>query len=692
MRKFTWTRRIILGLLTFALLAIPGAKAAEPSVTEETAELPAASPEQGFYEETVEVTIDVPEGATVYYTEDCSTPAPGSPSTMLYTGPIRLTAGEKDAYGEPKARVIRYMAVMKDGRHSAVATKTYFVGPEFTDRFALPIWSLVTDEGNLSGEKTGILKNFSKRGREWERPVHVTYFTDDGPAVSMNAGMRVHGAASRSFRVKSLRLYARSEYDEQNKFEYEFFEDGAICEAYDENGEPIDSFRRLLLRNGGNEGSSHDNTMMRDVLAHYLMKDTGVDHMAARPVIVYLNGELYGLFNLQERFDEHYIKEHYDIKEEQCVIFEYTFDGAGRIHIAAESATDDIVREQISWYQEVFRYCTETDLSSDEAFAKVEQYFDIDNFIDYYCIQFFVANEDWPGNNCKAWRYLGPVSDEPGRDGRLRWLLYDTEYAWGLYGRSTKRDTFEQMLTAGGTLHPYQNDATALFRAFVKNDSFVRRFVTRMVDRLNTDFSAEALTETVTRISGLYKDLEPLQRKRIMTGAYRTGLETLTTYAKYRAKNVFEQLEKHFSFGGYRMVTVKFDASVASLVYNGIRITEDSPNYVDGAFTAVCPKNYPAEFAVVIHSPKHTYAGVSGDLKTAASEWTIGPGAPDGMTLEVAFERIPDPTPTPVPTATPVPSPAADKKTGGVNKTGIAVLVVVITGLIIATIVVRRYR
>lgn len=657
---------------------------------------PQLSHEQGFYKQIIEVEITAEKGAVIYYTVDGSVPKPGSASTRVYKEPVRFSPLCTDELGQPKAHVLRCMAMMPDGKPSEVVTATYFVGLEFEEFFSVPVWSLVTDEDNLYNASTGIFKNYAKRGKAWERPVHVTYFVNKEIVLDMNAGMRVHGSASRGYRIKSMRLYARSEYDSANKFEYPFFEDGAIVGAYDENEEPIDGYKRLILRNGGSEGPSPDNTMFRDILTHYLMKDTEVAHQAGRPVVVYLNGTLYGFFNLQERIDDRYLKEHYDVASTDVAIYEYSYDTYGRMSCSVDAETDAIAKEQVKWWNTVYQYITKNDLSKDDKFAKVEEYFDIDNLIDYYIMQIFSANEDWPGDNSKAWRYLGTPTEEFGKDGKLRYILYDTEDAWGMFGSSATRDIFKGLLSKGGRYHPYQDGATALFRALVKNQGFCNRFVARFLDRLNTDFSPENLSAVVAWLAEEYTELAPMQKTKLMTGTMSQGIELLNNYVQHRAKNIRNQLEEYFTFGGYRTLTVAFNGEAATLYVNGQAVSGDSPFYKEGVFTGTYAKDFPIECQLIINSPKYVFDAVEGDVTSEIMEWTIPAEASDEVSLEVKLTRLPDPTPTPTPLPTPTPSPAPTPKPTPIKapKSPLGPIVLSLLGvsLIAGTIVIIRSR
>ena len=156
----------------FVLAATPGAanKAPEGSNAVRT---PSFSAESGFYNSGFSLSIDVPEGTTVYYTLDGSDP---TSSSERYTGPISV----KDMTSEPnklsartditaytdilapeegvlKAAVVRAAAVDSQGRTSDIITKTYFIGSTNVDKYKnMKVISLVTDPDNLFDYEKGI--------------------------------------------------------------------------------------------------------------------------------------------------------------------------------------------------------------------------------------------------------------------------------------------------------------------------------------------------------------------------------------------------------------------------------------------------------------------------------------------------------------------------------------------------------
>ncbi|MCD8509712.1 MAG: chitobiase/beta-hexosaminidase C-terminal domain-containing protein [Bacillus sp. (in: Bacteria)] len=240
------------------------------------------SHESGFYDEEFEVALfSAFEGKTIYYTLNGSEPDPiqNQEHTFLYERPIPVTdrMGDpndismirtnfldnhrawREPQGEiPKAAVIR-AALFDDSQQfrSAVATHTYFVGKNHQ----LPVISIATDPVHFFGvegiyvpgahydpeveeENPGTTGNFYERGRDWERPIHMEFFEVDGTlGFSQGAGARIHGAFTRRFPQKTLRIYARNDYG-NNRVNYPLFGEGGG-----------DEFRRFYCANQGTTGA-----------------------------------------------------------------------------------------------------------------------------------------------------------------------------------------------------------------------------------------------------------------------------------------------------------------------------------------------------------------------------------------------------------------------------------------------------
>ncbi len=498
----------------------------------------------GFYNKGFELELTVPEGTEVYYTLDGSEPVQESVNTFLYTGAIsvEICDGVKGR-SLPSATVVRAVAVTADGQYSDVQTGSYFVAGKMTEWYEVPVISIVTDPEHLYGKETGILTNYEEKGREWERPAHFEYFLPEGKReISMNVGIRVNGAYSRRFEMKSLRVYARSEYDTQKSFQYDFFS-GGLIPATEKNGERknIEKFKRLVLRGGGNESDAWETTFFRDILAQSLMVGTSLDLQAYQPAVAFLNGEFYGILNIRERIDDRYLASHYNCSEEDVAIygFKYNKDSDGKVILPPEG--EDVFRvvmeegpdEEASFFEEAYDFVTGNDMSDPAMYAKAGEYFDIENFMDYLCLEMYCGNSDWPHNNCEAWRYIGEPSEEYGLDGKIRWLVFDTDFGFGLYGHSVDEQVIASMVADQRGEQPYRDVLTCLFRAFLKNDGFKAQFKARFLELLDTNLRATNVLAKVDVLEEIYRPL--VAEKYLKYGQLHSVDHNMTVVREYAA-------------------------------------------------------------------------------------------------------------------------------------------------------------
>lgn len=317
-----------------------------------------------------------------------------------------------------KAHTIRAKAY-HENNESNTLTKTYFVSPSNEFNHTLPIINITTNPAYLFDYEEGIYvagkdfddwridnpssnepywgdANYKRRGIEYEIPSNFQYFENQQLNLNQDIGARIHGGFSRNSRSKSLRLYARSVYDDQNSFNHSFFENNH------------NSFKRLVLRNSGND---FYNTYFRDALMQGIVKNLSFDTQDYQPAITYLNGEYWGLLNMRERYDHHYIKRVYGIDEDDLDLLYFN----GFVDYGDNSH-----------YFDLFNFFESNNLNDANNYNFVQTQMDIENFSDYFISNIFFDNRDWPSNNIKYFRKKTNqyIPNAPlGHDGRWRWLI-----------------------------------------------------------------------------------------------------------------------------------------------------------------------------------------------------------------------------------------------------------------------------
>ncbi|TVR52193.1 MAG: hypothetical protein EA425_05365 [Puniceicoccaceae bacterium] len=487
------------------------------------APVPQFSVAAGFYEEGFTLDVEADDGTVIHYTLDGTIPDETSPvwdgslwigaagndpllALVPTTPPVDFEAIDTDRIARlategirwfppqsvERATIVRALALKPDYLPRPPVAATYFVQPSRENGFSLPVVSLMADPDDFFQPEHGIYvagnlfqnthqnrpwhspANYRQRGREWEKIVHVEFFGPDGRLwLSQAAGARIHGGATRSFAQKSLRLYARQDYNE-SRFRHPLFA-----------GLEDDMFNRLLLRNAGNDWVR---TLFRDAAIQASVRHLNFDTQAYQPTVVFLNGEYWGIHNLRERYDRHYLLRRYGVDPDDL-------DLLTGINSVKEGSSDH--------YLELLGYVAGSNPVEESFLEEVERRVDLENFIDYFLAQIFCGNTDWPLNNIDFWRVRKPFDPQApeGHDGRWRWLMYDTDFGFG-FANDGAHNTLE---TARRHL---------LFDTLLENPEFRRRFVVRFSDQLNTAFQPLRLEALIEAMAGQIRNEIPFHSAR----------------------------------------------------------------------------------------------------------------------------------------------------------------------------------
>ena len=499
-------------LLVFSLLS--GCR--KNPVVYEPAEV-SFSAESGAYPGDISLEMSAPEGYSIRYTTDGSLP---DKTSAKYTGSILLSGSgnqwlDQETISKIKleaifftlketpefmdAWIIRAAAFAPDGTMGPVSTHTYFPGRSLSSEYpGVMVISLVTEPENLLDYDNGIMvtgkyydewiqkednakvlerpgqwysieANYTQTGKDWERPVVVELFDEsDQLSIRQNGGLRIQGHASRMFTHKSFRIYFRKDYGEK-RLMYDLFP-----------GDGTDSYRHLTLRNGGNTA---ENLPYKDAWQQSLLTGLSFTIQQARPAILYLNGEYWGVYVLNDRYCEEYLEDHFGVKDTLIIKEDEIQDGD-------ESA--------YYLYEELLSY-GDQDLSDPVIWEQFSQIVDIQGMADYFAAEVYMGNDFKPDSNMELWRTVTVDPENEYADGRWRFMLYDTEYSSGLYYQKTTSPEFNSLDKIIGN-HP-------VFASALRNPEFRKLFLESLKRIGAENFAPERVNSTLDQWVSEWSDL-----------------------------------------------------------------------------------------------------------------------------------------------------------------------------------------
>lgn len=410
----------------------------------------------GFYSGSQTIEIIPPSASSqIYYTTNGAIP---TISDSLYTEPITISSTTVI-----KARIIDTDSVLAPGK---IITNTYFIDEDIS----VPVISITTNEENLYGWD-GIFDNWWE---DWKKPCYIEYFDSvHVNAFEQNSGMKVDGGAggSRYQPQKSMRI------EPDNNV----YGDGVLHYPIIPRKPYIENYETFYLRNGSN---MYNVFPYKDAFMVRTLDGTAAEHMAYAPVVIFLNGAYWGLYELREKLDEGHFEYTQDIEKDNLDLLSLSYWYGSVLRTLSGSDTDFLEMKDY-----LYNYPTPED--SDFYFI-ADSLLDLKSFADYLIAETWLANVDWPYNNLKIWR------DRAGAN-KWRYAVIDVELGLG-YGAWTSANTNMN----GYLIYPQSwiEPSATLLQNPIYHDYFLNRYA----DLMNSTFLPD---RTLAMEDSIYQDAIP---------------------------------------------------------------------------------------------------------------------------------------------------------------------------------------
>ena len=349
----------------------------------------------GFYNGSQQVSIINNEAnSELRYTLDGTNPTIDSP---LYSGPITIN----------QTTVVKAQSFSLDPGilSGKMDFNTYFIDEDFS----LAVFSVAADEVQNLANGNGSLIPIGS----------LEYFNTNKEREATSFGsLNRHGQDSWVLDHRSIDWISRDEMGYSKAVNAPLF-------SYSDR----DEYQKFMFRNSGDDnypaiddGNHEGSTHVRDEYVHTLAQLAGmsVDVRAVERVILFLNGEYWGVYGMRERPVDHDYTGYYYDQGKYDVQYLSTW-GRTEIEYGGGKAQNDWVALR--------NYILLNDMSIPENYAIAEDSINMQSLIDYMLMNLNVVASDWLNYNTGWWRGLNPEGDHK----KWGYILWDLDATFDYY-------------------------------------------------------------------------------------------------------------------------------------------------------------------------------------------------------------------------------------------------------------------
>jgi len=365
--------------------------------------------------------------------------------------------------------------------------------------------------------------------------IQLDFFEKGGEIKwSYPAAIKIHGGCSRQWPKKSVIISFREKYGQKN-LKYPLFPDFP----------ELTKFKHFMLRNNGN---NYPYDYIRDMLMSSLTEGLNIDYQKGRAVVVFYNGDYYGIHNLRERANSDYFETNYGIDEEFIDLVKVDKGGT----VSKGSDAD---------YQDIVTWLNGTSLANDDNFKQLEKRIDVDNFTNHFQSRIYYKDCDWPGKNMKRWRYNSGQS-------KWRWLLYDTDHGFGGWGSNYQGCGTMQYITAtNGPSWPNPPHSTLMMRKLLENENYKYAFINRFSLLIATYFAPDRVNAKRSELMAPINNEITYDQKK---WGSKTGdpVKSMQSFAADRPSEMQSDIKSFFGLGNPVAFTLTVNGNGRILVHN----------------------------------------------------------------------------------------------------------------------------
>ena len=441
----------------------------------------------------------------------------------------------------------------------------------------------VSDDNNPRCTEPCKAANFWK---DDELPVHVEFFENGSSTKEKNweidAGISIIGNYSRYKPKKSVAI----------KMDNDTYGDKVIKYSLFKTRPEAKKFKSFNLRNNGNRFWTD---YVGDAMMTALMEGTDVDYQRSRQVVVFYNGEYFGIHDMRERLNRHFVETNYGIDAKSINMIKIT--GSSTEASGTNGASDQEYKQLLTEISSA-NYAGENNQQYEQLKGKMN----VNSFAQYMFAEMYYHNGDWPNNNVRAWG---------GGGHPFKFVAFDTDHGFGFKPGISGFDVdnqnmfdwvlgAEQSSTPGGRAGGMggmggfgggmggfgggmvdNRSPGGMLKKLLENPDFKRLFINNACILLNSYLTYEKVQKTV---QSMMETIPSAERQRDESRWPRNQSKftwdpsgnNLIAYAKNRSETIKKEMADRFKLENEVSVTISASGN-GSVLVDGMKLP--SKNY-----------------------------------------------------------------------------------------------------------------
>ncbi|MCQ2093348.1 MAG: CotH kinase family protein [Fibrobacter sp.] len=250
--------------------------------------------------------------------------------------------------------------------------------------------------------------------RDTELPVHVEFFENGSSTKTKNweidAGISIIGNYSRYKPKKSVAIKMDNDNYGDKVLKYSLFKTRPEAKK-------IKSFN---LRNNGNRFWTD---YFGDAMLTSLMEGTEVDYQRSRQVVVFYNGEYFGIHDMRERLNRSYVETNYGIDSKSINVVKNCNEGSKCQNGWEASGTNGSSPNE---FAQLVNEVGNGNFAGEnnQQYQQIKTKLNVVSFAQYMIAEMYIHNGDWPNNNIRFW-------GSPNNGHPFKAMIFDVDHGYG---------------------------------------------------------------------------------------------------------------------------------------------------------------------------------------------------------------------------------------------------------------------